>query len=156
MENPNILPSKRAVLLDLLAPASRTAATYDTEYFSMADFENLLARIMVGDYTNGSTVNFKAMKAQDGSGTGLTDMTGKAVTELNDSASPVESNVCRQINVNAAELGDDGATPPVPYTHVLFRLVIATAAANTAVTVDGFDARQFPATPDSQLTETIE
>lgn len=153
--NQNIKPSDRAPVLDILAPASRSATTYDTEYFDMGQFENLLATLLVGDYTNGGKVDLKAQKAKDSGGTGVTDMSGKAITQLLDSNSPADSNVAAQINVRATELGDDGATPAVKYTHARFRLTVTTAAANTALVVQGFDARQQPATDDDSVKEII-
>jgi len=56
------------------------AATYVTGYFYAGDANAWLALISVG--TVGTTTNAKIQQASDGSGTGVKDLSGSAITEI--------------------------------------------------------------------------
>jgi hypothetical protein len=51
-------------------------------WFSVTNFNSFLAMIKVGAFGASATVDAKIQQAQDGSGTGAKDLTGKAITQL--------------------------------------------------------------------------
>lgn len=146
--NPNILPSNRAVLVETIDPDANGAATYTTGWISMALFENILAVIAVGDIAATGTVDAKLEQATDSSGTGVKDVTGKAITQLTQAGG--DSNKQALINCGAQDL--DIAND---FDHVRLSITVATAAADSSAHVFGFDARQQPETDATSVAEVV-
>ena len=71
----------------LLDPSSQAAGTVTTGWISVANHHGLLAIVQTGVLGTGATVDAKLQQAQDASGTGAKDLTGKAITQLTQAAS---------------------------------------------------------------------
>jgi hypothetical protein len=61
-------------------PASYNSAQ-NTGYVSAAGHRRFVAMMQVGAIASTGTLDFKLQMAKDGSGTGVTDITGKAITD---------------------------------------------------------------------------
>ncbi|HEY1723964.1 MAG TPA: hypothetical protein VGF89_00970 [Steroidobacteraceae bacterium] len=69
-------------MLASIDPISQAAGTAATGWVPVLNHDALLALIDVGVFGASATVDSKIQQAQDGSGTGAKDLTGKAITQL--------------------------------------------------------------------------
>lgn len=148
MDNPNTLPSNRAVLAGVIDPDAATAATYTTGWISMADFGSIQAVIMAGTLGTSATLDAKLEQASDGSGTGAKDITGKAITQLTQGGTDSDKQAI--INCRAEELDVDNS-----FTHVRLSVTVGTATSDVAAFVLGHDARYAPADDISTVDEVV-
>lgn len=138
ISNVNVLPSDRAVVVDVIDPDAYAANTYTGAWIDMADWEAIQAIIMAGDLGASATLDAKLQQATDGSGTGAKDVTGKSITQLTQAGT--DSNKQAIINCYADEL--DVASN---FTHVRLSLTVATATSDAGALVLGFNPHYAPA-----------
>lgn len=150
MGDVNVKPSDRAVLVGVIDPDALTAADHSTGWVSMSLGANLLATVTIGDLGAGATVDAKLEQATDGSGSGVKDITGKAITQLTDADSPNDANVQAVINLRSDELDVDNL-----FTHVRLTITVATATSDGGGTIHRFDGRYQPDTDITSLTEIV-
>lgn len=148
MSFPTIRPSDRAPLMKVLDPVSQAAATVTTGWVSMADFNSAMALLMVGALGVSGTVDAKLQQATDSSGTGVKDITGKAITQLTQAGT--DSNKQVVINCHAEELDVDGG-----FNHVRLSVTVGVAASLIAAGIFGFDARYAPAADSTTVDEVV-
>lgn len=105
--------------LGLIAPIS-SATVVSSAYVSVANFARIVALFQTGLIAAGGTMNAKLEQATSSGGAGVKDITGKAITQLADTADNL--NFC--IDLRADELD-------IPGGFIFVRLTItpATAAA---------------------------
>jgi hypothetical protein len=150
MSNPNILPSKQAVIAAVIDPDLNTAAAHSSGWISMSDFPAIQAIILVGDLGTSATLDAKLEQATDSSGTGVKDVSGKAITQLTQAGTD-ESNQQAIINCRAEEL--DIAND---FTHVRLTMTVGTASSDSGAVVLGHYARYQPAAAPDSVAEVIE
>jgi hypothetical protein len=146
--NSNILPSNRGVVAGAIDPDAYTAAAYTSDYVSMADFETMMAIIMVGTMASTSTVDAKLVQATDSSGTGVKDISGKAITQLTEAGNDSDKQAI--INCRSDEL--DVANG---FTHVAVVMTVGTAASDAGAILLGFDGRYQPTADLASVDEVI-
>jgi len=129
-------------------PDAYGAGTVTSGWVSLADYEYIQAIVMVGEMQATSTVDAKLEQAQDGSGTGAKDITGKAITQL--TAAGSDSDKQAILNCRSEELDVTNA-----FTHVRLSITTATAASDSAGLILGSDARYFPATDATTVDEVV-
>lgn len=144
MSFPNIRPSDRVVLQGVIDPDANAAATYTTDWVSLADFGAVMAVVFAGDLGSSATLDAKIQQAKDASATGSKDLTGKAITQITD------SNVQAIINVRGEDL--DVANG---YTHVRLSMTVGTATSDCGAAIFGVDARYAPETDASTVSEVV-
>ncbi len=93
---PNAKGSEQLALLASIDPASQAAGTSNSEWVSCAQFHSLLAIIQTGTMGTNGTLAAKLQQATDASGTGAKDVTGKAITTLEQA----NSGSNRQVLIN--------------------------------------------------------
>lgn len=135
MPNVNVLPSHDAAVVGVIDPDAYAAAAYSTGYIAMADWFRLMAVIMVGDMVATGLCDAKFQQATDGSGTGVKDVTGKAITQLTQAGT--DDNKQAVINLDQDDL--DIANN---FTHVRLTVTLTTAGADMGALVLGFSKRQ--------------
>lgn len=145
--NPNILPSKRAVIATRIDPVSQAAGTVTTGWVSMATFDEILATVQAGAFGVSATVDAKLQQATDATGTGVKDIVGKAITQLTAAAN---ANNQALINCRSDEL--DVANG---FAFVRLSITVGTAATLIAALVQGFDARYQPQAAASTVAQTV-
>lgn len=153
--NQNILPSNRAVLASVVDPDAYAPATLTSGWVSLVDFGSILAIIAWGTLGSGATINAKLEQASDASGTGVKDISGKAITEVDVTDSPEPHDQQALINCRADELDVDN-----DFTHV--RLSITSTDSNSpqegsdvAGFVLGLDAKYQPEADAATVAEVI-
>ncbi|HZP94293.1 MAG TPA: hypothetical protein VFB20_15640 [Burkholderiales bacterium] len=148
MSNPNTKPSNRAIVQAVLDPVSQGAATVTTGWVPMSTYDSILAMLMVGALGASATVDAKLQQAQDSSGTGAKDITGKSITQLTKAGSDDNKQVL--VNCRADELDVNNA-----FTHVRLSVTVGTAASLIAACVFGLDARYQPGTHKTTVDEVV-
>lgn len=146
--NPNVKPSHRATVLDVIDPASLAPGTATTGWIAVKDFESFMALIAVGAFTLNGTLDAKLQQATDGAGTGAKDIAGKAITQLTDAGT--DDNKQALINLRSEELDVEGG-----FTHVQLQATTATAAALIFAALLGLDARYQPETHNASVDEVV-
>ena len=99
--HPNALMSDQLAVLDAINPVSQAAGTVTTAWVSAANFHRFLANVVTGVLGAGATVDAKLQQATDGSGTGVKDVAGKAITQI---IKATGDNKVAMINLRSEEL----------------------------------------------------
>ncbi len=141
-------PSDRAAIAGVVDPDAIAAGTVTTGWIAMATFEKVMAVIMAGTLGASATLDAKLEQAQDGSGTGAKDITGKAITQLTQAGSDSDKQAI--INLTAEELDVTNG-----FTHVRLSMTVGVATSDAGAVVLGFDARYQPAS-DNDLASVDE
>ena len=155
----NILPSELAAIVATIDPDAYADGAQNSDWVDMADFESLMAMLMIGTFPDtGSTMDFKLQQATTSGGAGVKDITGKAITQIA-SGSPAVSDKQAIINVRADELDLDGGFQFV--RAVATGADTSSPADSPAATIDygavllGFGPRYGPAS-DNDLASVAE
>ena len=143
------LPSERAAIVATIDPDAYTAAAYSSDYVDMAKFESIMAVALVGTLGASATAAFKLQQATDSSGTGVKDITGKAITTITQ-ASPDGSDGQAIINCRAEDLDMDNS-----FRYVKAVLTIATATSDAGAVIIGLNPKNGPAS-DNDLASVAE
>lgn len=101
MQSVNSKISEQLALLGFIAPISQGAGAVSSSYVDMSIAKRLLAVVHTGVLGASATVDAKLQQATDSGGTGVKDITGKAITQLVKASN--DNNVAL-INVNDDEL----------------------------------------------------
>ena len=78
----NQRPSDGVALVTSIDAISQGAGAANSAWISAANWSAFMAVLDVGVFGASATVDFKIQQAQDNSGTGAKDVTGKAITQL--------------------------------------------------------------------------
>lgn len=146
--NSNILPSDRVRVMGVIDPDATAASTVTTGYVSLADFGSVMAIIMAGTLGTSATVDAKLQQATDSSGTGVKDISGKAITQLTEAGTDSDKQAI--INCRSEEL--DVANG---FTHVRLSITVATATSDVGGILLGLDARYEPVTDATTVDEIV-
>lgn len=141
-------PSEKIALVGCIDPDAYTAATYVSDYVSMADFITVLAIVKAGTMGTDGTINAKLVQATASDGTGAKDITGKAITELTEAGTDSDKQAI--INCRAAELDVANA-----FIYVAISMTVAVATCDAGADLIGCDPRYAPAS-DNDLASVAE
>jgi hypothetical protein len=130
--NHNIRASDRVGVVGVKHPTSQSAGNVDTGWVSMALYRSAMAVIQAGALGASATLDAKIQQAEDDQGTGVKDVTGKAITQLTQAGSG--SNKVGIINVRATDLDFGNG-----FTHIRLRVTAAVAASLTSAVLLGLD-----------------
>ena len=147
--NINALASEQAAIVATIDPDVITASTVLSDYVDASEFANYQAIVMAGTLGASATLDAKLVQATDGSGTGVKDITGKAITQLTQ-ASPDDSDKQAVINLKPEEL--DVANS---FTHFALSYTVAVATSDGGAIILGQDPRYGPAS-DNDLASVAE
>lgn len=139
---PNSRVSENLAVLATIDPVSQGAGTVSTGYVDASKFAQLLALIDVGAMTATSTVDAKFQQATDNTGTGVKDVTGKAITQL-----LAAGGNNRQVQI---DLRDEQLDVTNGFRFVRLTVTVAAAASLLSAVVFGAWARQGTAADSNQ------
>jgi hypothetical protein len=140
---PNAKGSELFSVLATIDPASQAVGTAATGWISAGNHHNLLALIQSGALGTGATLDAKLQQAQDASGTGAKDLTGKAITQLTQTA----SGSSKQALIN---LRPDDLDVANGYAYVRLSVTVGVAASLTAAQLLGVNPRFAPGDANNQ------
>lgn len=134
----NALASEDAAIVGNIDPDAYTAAAYSTGWIDASKFHKFMALIAAGTLGSSATLDGKLEQAQDSSGTGVKDITGKAITQLTQAGSDSDKQAI--INLRPSELDVQNA-----FTHFRLTVTVAVATSDADGKVLGLDPRHGPA-----------
>ena len=143
----NTLPSEVAALVGVIGPVSQGAGAVSTGWVDMALFDQLMAVVNAGVLGAAATLDAKFEQAQDGAGTGVKDVTGKAITQFVKASNDDDQAI---INLRAEELDVQGG-----FSFARATLTVGAAASLVSCIVLGFGASYGPAS-DNDLASVQE
>ena len=139
---PNAKGSELFSVLATIDPASQAVGTVTTGWISAGNHHSLLALVQSGVLGTGATLDAKLQQAQDASGTGAKDVTGKAITQI---VKATGDNKQALINLRPDDLDVTNG-----YAYVRLSLTVAVAASLTAAQLLGFNPRFAPGDASNQ------
>lgn len=136
--NQNVPASNEVAVVATIDPDAYTAAAYVSDYVNMADYERIMAVVMAGTLGTSATLDAKLVQATDSSGTGVKDVTGKAITQMTQAGT--DSDKQAVINCRREDLDYNNG-----FEFVALSITIGTATSDAGGVVLGVDARYGPA-----------
>ena len=136
----NAKGSEKVALAAVIDPDVSPAAAYTSDYVDAGQFESMMAIIKAGTLGSSATLDAKLVQATDSSGTGVKDITGKAITQMTQAGTD-QSDTQATIDVRAEELDMDNG-----FTHVALIITIGTATSDACGEILGFNSRSLSAT----------
>jgi hypothetical protein len=140
---PNAKGSELFSVLATIDPASQAVGTATTGWIAAGNHHNLLALVQTGALGTGATLDAKFQQAQDASGTGAKDLTGKAITQITQAASGSSKQAL--INLRPDEMDVTNG-----YAFVRLSVTVGVAASLTAAQVLGVNPRFTPGEANNQ------
>ena len=131
---PNAKGSELFSVLATIDPASQAVGTTSTGWISAGNHHNLLALIQSGALGTNATLDAKLQQAQDASGTGAKDLTGKAITQLTQASNGANRQALINLRPEELDVNND-------FAFVRLVVTVATAAANTSAQLLGVNPR---------------
>ena len=141
-------PSEVCAVLGTIDPDAYAASTVTSDWCNAGLFKKIMAIVMAGDLGTSATLDAKLEQAQDSSGTGAKDVTGKSITQLTQAGTDSDKQAI--IDLDASEL--DVANG---FEYVRLSMTIATATSDCGGVVLGFNPRYGPAN-DNDLASVDE
>lgn len=120
--NPNVKTSQLVALVGTIDPDAYTAGATSSGWISAAGSESFMATVMAGTLGTSATLDAKLEQATDSGGTGVKDISGKAITQLTQAGG--DSDKQSVINLKVAEMDAENS-----FTH--FRLTMTVAVATS-------------------------
>lgn len=145
----NAQASELAAVCAVIDPDANTAAALTSDYVDMSKFRAAMGIALVGTLGSSATIDFKFVQAQDSSGTGVKDVTSKAITQITQAGTD-QSDTQAVINLLAEELDVDNG-----FTHAAVVLTTGAATSDSAALVIGLSPRFGPAS-DNDLASVGE
>ena len=130
---PNAKGSEQLSILATFDPISQAAATVTTGWVSVANFHSFLAVVQTGVMGASATLDAKVQQAQDNTGTGVKDITGKSIAQIVKASG---DNKQALINFRPEDLDNANG-----FAYVRLSLTVGTAASVVAATLLGINAR---------------
>ena len=142
--NPNIKLNERIATLATLDPVSVSPSTVVTTWVPASNFGSISAQILIGAMTATGTLDAKLRQAQDASGTGAKDITGKALAQtLAASGSNTQASIeCRGEDLDATN----------GFGYVALSVTIGTAASVFGAALLGANPRYASAAAFNKAT----
>ncbi|MGH8428939.1 MAG: hypothetical protein ACREUF_00910 [Solimonas sp.] len=145
--NPNAQLTDYQAVLAAIDPSSQGAGAATTGWVSVKNFHAFAAIVAVGAFGSGATVDAKIQQAQDATGTGAKDVTGKAITQL---VAAGGNNRQALINFRPDNLDTNNG-----FTFVRLSVTVAAAASLTAGVLLGVGARYAPASEATSVAQVV-
>jgi hypothetical protein len=130
---PNAKGSEQLSILATFDPISQAAATVNTGWVSVANFHSFLAVVQTGVMGASATLDAKVQQAQDNTGTGVKDITGKSIAQIVKASG---DNKQALINFRPEDLDNANS-----FAYVRLSLTVGTAASVVAASLLGINAR---------------
>lgn len=130
---PNAKGSETVAVLATIDPVSQAAGSVTTGWVSVVNFHNFLATVETGVLGASATADAKIQQAQDSSGTGAKDITGKAITQIVKASG---DNKQALINFRGEDLDNANG-----FGYVRLSVTVGTAASLVAAQLLGFTPR---------------
>lgn len=139
--------SEQIVPLAVHYPATRQVAAHVSDWVLMSKYHRAFLYLSLGAMGASSTVDVKLQEAQNATGTGAQDITGKAITQLTKAGSDDNSLVGIELRTEELDVNDG-------YEYVRFVVTIAVADCVYGATLFGLESRYEPV-PTTAYDEVV-
>ena len=139
---PNAKGSELLSILATIDPASQAAGAVSTGWVSAGNYFGLMAVVQTGVLGASATVDAKFQQALDSSGTGVKDISGKAITQI---VKATGDNKQVLVNVKPEDLDIVNS-----FGFVRLTVTVGVAASFTAAQLLGVNPRYAPADAGNQ------
>ena len=147
--NINAEASEQIAVLGTIDPDAYGASTEVSDYVNMANFEQVLVVLAVGDIVSTGTIDAVIKQATDSSGTSAKNLTtSKAITQLTQAGSDSNKQVVMSVRREDLDLAND-------FDHVAVSVTFGTAGADFGAVLLGVNPRSGPAS-DSDIASVDE
>jgi hypothetical protein len=146
---PNSLASEQVALLATIDPDVTTASTVVSDYVDASEFYNYMAVVLAGTLGSSATIDAKIVQATDSSGTGVKDVTGKAITQITQAGTD-QSDTQAVINVKPDDLDINNG-----FKWFALSVTVGTATSDAGGFIVGCNPRNAPAS-DNDLASVGE
>lgn len=136
--NLNLKASEQVAVVGSIDPDAYAASTVTTGWIAAKNFHEFLAIVQVGTLGASATVDAKLQQASDGAGTGVKDITSKAITQLTQAGTDDDKQAL--INLRPSDLDVDNS-----FTHFRLSITVGVAASDAGGIVLGVGPRTGPA-----------
>ena len=143
----NVLFSDRVRVVGSIDPDANAAGALTSAYADMSNYDQVMAIVQTGTLGTAATVDMKLVQATDSSGTGVKDITGKAITQLVKATNDDDQAI---INCRADELDTANG-----FNHIAIVHTVGTATSDSGAILLGSCARYEPATDLASVVEII-
>jgi len=130
---PNAKGSELLSILATLDPVSQAAGTVATAWVTVANFHAFLAIVETGVLGAAATLDARIQQAQDGAGTGVKDVAGRAIVQI---VKATGDNKQALINFKPEDLDNTNN-----FSFVRLSLTVGTAASVITATLFGVNPR---------------
>lgn len=141
----NSLASENAAIVGIIDPDVTVASTVTSGWIDASKFQQYMAVVMAGTLGTSATVDAKLEQATDSSGTGVKDVTGKAITQLTEAGTDSDKQAI--INVRPGELDIANS-----FNHFRLSVTVAVATSDIGAVVMGLNARTGTAADNDAAT----
>lgn len=145
--NLNAKPSEIVALLQSHSPQSQAAGTVNTTCVDVSKFHTIMAVLQTGALGASATVDFSLQQATDTSGTGVKNITGKALTQIVKASGDDKQAI---INLRVSDLDVEGG-----FDCVRMKIIVGTAASLVSAQLYGIGPRMAPAS-DSNPASVVQ
>lgn len=132
-------PTDLIAVAAMIDPDATAAGAVSSGWVSLASFNTLMAVVMAGTLGASATIDAKIEQATDASGTGVKDVTGKAITQMTQAGTD-QSDTQAIIEVDGEDLDVDN-----DFSHVRLTITVGTATSDVGGMILGIDPRYAPA-----------
>ena len=132
----NKAPTNVATVVGIIDPDAYAANPYSTGWIDMDVWNALQGIVMAGTLGASATLDAKFEQAQDVSGTGVKDITGKAITQMVKATNDDDQAII--------ELRDDELDRANAFTHARLTMTVGTATSDAGALVLGHYCRYTP------------
>lgn len=132
--NPNFKASEVAAVVETIDPVSQGIGSVSSGWIDASKFHTYMAVVLAGVLGAAATLDGKLEQATDSGGTGVKDITGKAITQLTKAGA--DDNKQAIINLRPSELDLDGG-----FDHFRLTLTVGAAASLVGAVVAGVNAK---------------
>jgi len=147
MGNININLYEETSIVGVIDPDAYAAGAVSTGWIAAKDMFSFMAIIMAGTLGTSATLDAKLEQATDGSGTGVKDITGKAITQLVKASNDDDQAV---INIKQQDLDIEN-----DFTHFRLTMTVAVATSDAGAVVFGSAFRHGDGS-DNDLASVVE
>lgn len=137
--------NERKPVVGAISPQAAPVGTIDTDVVAMADQQKVMFMIQLGTLDAGALVDFTVYGDTDAAGAFATPLTGKAITQLDDTA----SDTIVIVEVSAEETAHED------FTHIRATLEFAGAGGSVAVLCIGGESRFLPTADIAAVGEIV-
>lgn len=148
MVNPKVRSSEYIKVLGVIDPDANTAAAYSTGYVNAGNWTRLLAIVFAGTLGTSATLDAKLEQASAAGGTGVKDVTGKAITQLTEAGTDSDKQAIINLDPNELDINNG-------FEFVRLTMTVGTATSDSGAVLIGIGPRNSSVADATTVDEIV-